>query len=263
MLTETSPDPTSDADAAAPLVLIVERDARLYVFLDRALSAAGYRVARATDGLRALSAFQSLRPDLVLVDQTLPVLDGLELARRLRAHGSMPIVMLATDPSVDDRVAALDAGADDCLARPFAIEELLARLRALRRGRALAVASAIADTRHGTLSYADVHLDQDSHAAWRGTRKLELRNRALELLACFLRHPERVLSRNELLEEAWGYEYLGDSNVVDVTIGHLRQALEAGGEPRLIHTVRPVGYLLRVERDQRPSQPSEPTPPRA
>jgi two-component system response regulator MprA len=124
---------------------------------------------------------------------------------------------------------------------------LLARLRALRRGRALSAASAVADVRLGTLTYADVTLDQDLHEARRGERRLELRNKAFELLACFLRHPERVLSRRELLEEAWGYEFLGDSNVIEVTVGHLRHALEAAGETRLVHTVRPLGYILRTQ----------------
>ena len=130
--------------------------------------------------------------------------------------------------------------------KPVAIEELLARMRALFRGRALAAAGAIASTRHGALSFADVRLDLDTREVVRGARRLELRNKTFELLACFLRHPERVLSRRELLEEVWGYEFLGDSNVIEVTVGHVRHALEARGEPRLIHTIRPVGYILHA-----------------
>ena len=130
--------------------------------------------------------------------------------------------------------------------KPVAIEELLARMRAVLRGRALAAAGAIASTRHGVLRFDDVQLDLDTREASRGARRLELRNKTFELLACFLRHPQRVLSRRELLEEVWGYAFLGDSNVIEVTIGHVRQALEAAGEPRIIHTVRPVGYILRA-----------------
>jgi two-component system response regulator MprA len=125
---------------------------------------------------------------------------------------------------------------------------LLARLRAVRRGRELARAGASARARQGILTYADVRLDLDTREAARGARRLELRNKAFELLTWFLRHPERVLSRRELLEDVWGYDFLGDSNVIEVTISHIRQALEAGGEPRLIHTVRPIGYILRAPR---------------
>jgi two-component system response regulator MprA len=175
--------------------------------------------------------------------------DGLALTRQLRAQSGVPIVMLAERDGVADRVAGLEAGADDYLVKPFAVEELVARINALLRGRALAAAGAFVKARRGALQFQDVRLDQDTREAWRGSRLLELRNKAFELLACFLRHPQRVLSRRELLEEAWGYEFLGDSNVIEVTVGHVRQALESGGEPRLIHTVRPVGYILRGCRD--------------
>jgi len=229
-------------------VLVVDGDARVASFLDRSLSAAGYHVERASDGPQALAVFESDPPDLVLLDLMVPGMDGLELARRLRARSGVPIVLLAAGDAValEHRVAGLDAGADDYLTKPVAIEELLARMRALFRGRALAAAGAIASTRHGVLTFADVRLDLDTREAVRGERRLELRNKTFELLACFLRHPERVLSRRELLEEVWGYEFLGDSNVIEVTVGHVRQALEAGGEPRLIHTIRPVGYILHA-----------------
>jgi two-component system response regulator MprA len=149
--------------------------------------------------------------------------------------------MLTARDGVGERIEGLDAGADDYLAKPFALDELLARLRALLRRRSLAEK----ELRQGALGYADLRLDQDVRTVSRGERPVELRNLAFELLAYFLRHPERVLSRRELLEEVWGYEFLGDSNVIEVTVGHVRQALEAGGEPRLIHTVRNVGYILR------------------
>ena len=226
-----------------PLVLLVEEDARLASFLDRALVGAGYAVEHTPDVLQAIELVDSLSPDLLLVN---PLNAGFELTRRLRERTDRPIVLLSANDSLDTRVAGLDAGADDYLTIPFAIEELLARLRALRRGRALATARAGKRASQGSLHYADVCLDLDAHQAWRGPRRLDLRNKGFELLACFLRHPERVLSRRELLGEAWGYEFLGDSNVIEVTLSHLRQALEAGGEPRLIHTIRPVGYILNA-----------------
>jgi two-component system, OmpR family, response regulator MprA len=242
----TADDPLARAGLTEPLVLVVEADARLSAFLSRELGAVGYRVEPIADGGRVLPAFSVLSPDLVVLDLVLPGVDGLELARKVRAQSSVPIVMLAARDGVDDRVAGLDAGADDYLPKPFAVEELLARLRAVLRGRALAAAGAIANVRLGTLEYADVRLDQDTRELTRGGRRLEVRNKAFELLACFMRHPERVLSRRALLEEVWGYEFLGDSNVIEVTVGHVRQALEANGERRLIYTVRPVGYILRA-----------------
>ena len=237
------------ADSTQPLVLLVEDDARFASFVDRALVGAGYRVERATDALQALAIFDEVAPDVVLLGLVPPGTgwldsNSLEAARQLRARSDVPIVIISALDDVDDRVAGLDAGADDFLSKPFALEELLARLRAVRRGRALATASAQARARHGKLVYADVRLDLDSREIVRGERKIELRNKAFELLACFMRHPNRVLSRRELLEEVWGYEFLGDSNVIEVTVSHVRQALEAKGEPRLIHTVRPVGYIL-------------------
>ncbi|MDQ6670966.1 MAG: response regulator transcription factor, partial [Chloroflexota bacterium] len=232
------------ADQNRPLVLLVEDDPRLFSCLSRELVAAGYRVERIADAGQAVAQFDLVVPDVVVLDVVLSGVDGLELARTLRALSGVPILMLAAGGGVNDRVAGLDAGADDYLPKPFALEELLARLRAVLRGRALGAARAIAEVRHGTLEYADVRLDQDTREVMRGGRRLELRNKAFELLACFMRHPQRVMSRRELLEEVWGYAFLGDSNVIEVTVGHVRQALEANGEPRLIHTVRPVGYIL-------------------
>jgi two-component system response regulator MprA len=229
-----------------PRVLIAEHNPRLASFLDRALAGAGYRIDRATDAIQALESFEREAPDMVLLDPSLPGFSGLELARRLRARSGVPIVLLSSRDTVEERVAGLDAGADDYLAIPFAIPELLARLRALRRGRALASASAFTRSRQGCLTYADLTLDLDTREVSRGERRLELRNKAFELLTYFLRHPERVLSRRELLEDVWGYDFLGDSNVIEVTVSAIRQALELSGEPRLIHTVRPIGYILNA-----------------
>ncbi|MBV9324261.1 MAG: response regulator transcription factor [Chloroflexi bacterium] len=227
-----------------PRVLVAQHDPRLASFLDRALATAGYRVERTADAVQALEAFEREAPDLVLLDPALPGFSGLELARALRARTDAPIVLLSARDTVEERVAGLDAGADDYLSIPFAIPELLARLRAVRRGRALASASANARARQGNLTYADLTLDLDTREVFRGERRLELRNKAFELLTYFMRHPERVLSRRELLEDVWGYDFLGDSNVIEVTVSSIRQALEQGGEQRLIHTVRPIGYIL-------------------
>ncbi|MBV9579300.1 MAG: response regulator transcription factor [Chloroflexi bacterium] len=227
-----------------PRVLVAQHDSRLASFLDRALATAGYRVERTADAIHALESFEREPPDLVLLEAALPGFSGLDLARALRARTDVPIVLLSARDTVEERVAGLDAGADDYLAIPFAIPELLARLRAVLRGRALASASANARARQGNLTYADLTLCMDTREATRGGRRLELRNKAFELLMYFLRHPERVLSRRELLEDVWGYDFLGDSNVIEVTVSSIRQALEQGGEPRLIHTVRPIGYIL-------------------
>jgi two-component system response regulator MprA len=238
---------SSRAGVAHPLVLVIADDLRLASFLDRALDAAGYRVEKTTDRAEALAAFEAATPDLAMIDIGLAPREALNVVRRLRARTTIPILLLAADDAVDERIAGLDAGADDYLAKPFVLQELLARLRALLRGRALAAAGALANVRLGTLAYSDVRLDQDARQVSRSGHWLELRNKAFELLACFMRHPERVLSRRELLEEVWGYEFLGDSNVIEVTVSYVRQALEARGEPRLIHTVRPIGYILRAD----------------
>ncbi|MBI4494524.1 MAG: response regulator transcription factor [Chloroflexi bacterium] len=231
------------ANGTPPRVLVVEDDFRIAVFVQRALAQAGYRVELAADGLSALAAAEAAPPDVVVLDVMLPGLDGLEVARRLRAGGGVPILMLTARDAVGDRVQGLDAGADDYLVKPFALEELLARLRALLRRREVDAA----ERRRGVLAFADLWLDQDTRQAMRGGRRLELRHKEFELLAHFLRHPGRALSRQELFEAVWGYDFLGDSNVIEVTMGQLRQKLEAGGAPRLIHTVRSVGYILREE----------------
>jgi two-component system response regulator MprA len=211
-------------------------------FLDRALSFEGYDVEVAPDGETALRTAGVRSPDLVLLDIMLPGVDGLEVARQLRASSGVPILMLTAREGLDDRVEGLDAGADDYLPKPFALQELLARVRALLRGRALA----LADTRRGALTFADVWLDQDRKVATRNGRPLQLRNKELELLAHFLRHPGQAFDPPTLLEMVWGYEYLGDANVVHVTLRRLRQEMEQDGAPRLIHTVRPGGYVLRT-----------------
>ena len=217
-----------------PLVLVVGEDARLASFLDRALVAAGYAVEHAVHGDNTPQVLDAVAPDVLVLEA------DAELTRQFRARTDRPILFLSATDGVAMRVNALDSGADDVLSIPFLVEELLARLRAVLRGRELALGH------HGRISYADVCLNLDTRETWRGARRLELRNKGFELLACFVRHPERVLSRRDLLGKVWGYEFLGDSNVIEVTVSHVRQALETGGEPRLIHTIRPIGYILNA-----------------
>ena len=245
----------TEPDPGAPAVLVVEDDRRMAAFLDRALTYAGYRVAVAEDGEGALTAAAEQAPDLVLLDVMLPGISGLDVARQLRTGGGgggVPILMLTAREGLDDRIEGLDAGADDYLAKPFALQELLARLRALLRGRALAVA----ETKRGLLTFGDVSLDQDAREATRSSRRLVLRNKEFELLAHFLRHPGRVLEPRVLLEAVWGYPYLGDANLVHVTLRRLRQELESGGLTRLIQTVPRGGYVLR-QRDDRANGPPD------
>jgi two-component system, OmpR family, response regulator MprA len=235
-------------------VLVVEDDVKLARALAGGLAQEGYTVDIAATGDEALTLARLHDYESVLLDVMLPGIDGLEVARRLRSGNGagVPILMLTAREGLDDRIEGLDAGADDYLAKPFALQELLARLRALLRGRALAVA----ETRRGALGFADVTLDQDTREAARGSRRLALRNKELELLAYFLRHPGTVLEPRVLLEAVWGYPYLGDANLVHVTLRRLRQELEADGSPRLIQTVPRGGYVLR-QRDDDPAPPDE------
>ena len=218
-------------------ILVVDDDARLGASLRRALAYEGNTVEVATDGPGALVAARDRPPDLVVLDVMLPGLDGIEVCRRLREGSDVPILMLTARDAVSDRVAGLDAGADDYLVKPFAYEELLARVRALLRrrepgGREL-------------LHCGDLVMDVTGHEVRRGERAVELTALQFELLEHFLRHPRQVLDRDRLLQSVWGVDSDAISNVVDVTIGELRARLEADGQPRLLHTVRGVGYVLK------------------
>ena len=218
-------------------VLVVDDDEKITGFLRRALAYEGYQVEVADAGAAALAHALKLPPDLVVLDVMMPGLDGLEVCRRLRAGGDVPVLMLTARDGVGDRVQGLDAGADDYLAKPFALEELLARLRALLRRREAAAPT--------VLRFADLSLDTASRQASRGARAIELTTKEFELLALFMRHPRRVLTRNAIMEQIWGYDFDGESNVIEVYAGRLRQKLEADGEPRLIYTIRHAGYVLR------------------
>jgi two-component system response regulator MprA len=223
--------------AGQPHILVVDDDTRIAASVRRALIYEGYDVEVAADGRQALERALHQPPDLVVLDIMLPRIDGIEVCRRLRAAGDVPILMLTARDATADRVLGLDSGADDYLVKPFAYEELLARVRALLRRRE--------PRRETTLRCADLEVEVASHEVRRGRRTVSLTALEFELLAHFLRHPRHVLSRGQLLDAVWGYDFGATSNVVDVYVGYLRGKLEEGGEPRLIHTVRGVGYVLR------------------
>ena len=221
-------------------VLIVEDDPRVHSSLDRALRANGYATDSATCGAEGL-AMASGEPDAIVLDVNLPDISGFEVCRTLRRRGDRtPILMLTARDAIEDRVEGLDAGADDYLVKPFALTELLARIRALlRRG------TDPTDTEATGLAYADLALEFASLTAHRGTRELELTRTEFLMLELFLRNPDRVLTREVIMDRVWGMDARTSSNGVEVYVGYLRRKLEAGGEPRLIHTVRGFGYALR------------------
>jgi two-component system, OmpR family, response regulator MprA len=219
-------------------ILVVDDDPRVTDLLRRVLAYEGYSVGIAARGDEALNRALEWPPDLVVLDIMLPGLNGLEVARRLRAAGDhVPIMMLTARDAVADRVEGLKTGADDYLVKPFAPEELLARVNALLRRNQ--------EERHEVLRYATVALDTGTRLAYRGTREIELSPTEYELLAFFLRRPRQVLTREIILDRVWGLDFEGSSNVMEVYVGYLRAKLEAGGEPRLIHTVRGVGYVFK------------------
>ena len=231
-------------------VLVVDDDPEIRDSLRRGLSVEGYAVSLAEDGAEALQTARDRAPDLVVLDVMLPTLDGLEVCRRLRmAEDSLPIVLLTARDAVPDRVAGLETGADDYLVKPFAIEELLARVRVQLRRREPARASA-AGARE--LRFHDLRLDTAGRAARRGSRHISLTTTEYELLRLFMQHPREVLSRERIFERVWGYDFDGESKVIEVYVSYLREKLEAGGEPRLIHTVRGAGYVLRTEQPRDP-----------
>jgi two-component system response regulator MprA len=215
-------------------ILVVEDDARLAATLERVLVAEGHVVERVADGLEALRRAREQPFDLVVLDIMLPSLDGVSVCRRLRATAQVPVLMLTALGGTNERVRGLDAGADDYLVKPFAYQELLARVRALLRRTAPA----------DHLRFADLVLEPPSRGAWRGQRSMTLTTTEFDLLQHFMRHPRQVLTRDQLLEAVWKGEPESD-NVVAVYVGYLRQKLEEGGEPRLLHTVRGAGYALR------------------
>ncbi len=221
-----------------PRVLVVEDDADIAQVLQRSLRMEGYEVRVAVDGEAALEEASRFHPDLVVLDLGLPKLDGIEVARRLRAGDDVPILMLTARDALDARVEGLDSGADDYLVKPFERQELLARLRALLRRRPPRGAASIV--------VGDLQLNPDTHEVSRGERAVELTQREFELLEYLMRNERIVVPRQRLLEEVWGYDPFATTNTIEVFVSNLRRKLEAGGEPRLLHTIRGAGYVLRA-----------------
>jgi DNA-binding response OmpR family regulator len=230
---------TDAAGPDGPVVLLVDDDEGIRRAVAAGLELEGFTVVPASGGRAGLEAAQRIQPAIILLDLTMPDLDGLEVLRRLRAAGDqVPVCVLSARDEVDDRVLGLQAGADDYVVKPFALEEVVARLHALLRRRPAGEDAA--------LEAGDLRLDPKTRTACRGDRDLELTRREFELLALFLGHPGEVLDRPRLHEEVWGYTFDPGTNVADVFVGYLRRKLEAGGESRVLHTVRGVGFVLRV-----------------
>lgn len=229
------PSPARDG---APVVLLVDDDAAIRRAVADGLELEGFSVVPASGGRAALAALESVSPAVMLLDLSMPDLDGLEVLRQIRGSGDdLPVCVLSARDEVADRVRGLEAGADDYVVKPFAIEEVAARLHALLRRRPAPEGA--------RLEISDLILDPPLHRAWRGERLLDLTPREFSLLALFLRHPDEILSRRRLHEEVWGYTFDPGTNVADVFVGYLRRKLEAGGEPRVLHTVRSVGFVLQ------------------
>jgi two-component system response regulator MprA len=235
----------ADGDRDPQRILIVDDEPAVREALQRSLAFEGYDTEVAVDGADALERAESCRPDLIVLDIQMPRMDGLTVARRMRAAGrTTPILMLTARDTVGDRVTGLDAGADDYLVKPFELDELFARVRALLRRSSYAAAAAGADD-HEVLAFADLRMDLATREVTRGGRPVELTRTEFTLLEMFMAHPRQVLTREQILKAVWGFDFEPSSNSLDVYVMYLRRKTEAGGEPRLVHTVRGVGYVLR------------------
>ena len=219
-------------------ILVVEDEVKLARFVELELSFEGYQVSVANDGLSGLTMARESHPDIVILDWMLPGMSGIDICRRLRSTGEkVPIILLTAKDEVNDRVTGLDAGADDYVVKPFSIEELLARVRAhLRRNLEEDV---------DVLQFENLKLNRSTREVYRGTRQIELTAKEFDLLEHLMSHPRQVITRDRILEEVWGYDFMGDSNIIEVYIRYLRLKLEANNEKRLIQTIRGVGYVLR------------------
>ncbi|QFZ91645.2 response regulator transcription factor [Synechococcus elongatus] len=219
-------------------ILLVEDDPKLLQFIEQELSLEGYQVTVANNGLDGLSLARSIQPDLLILDWMLPNLSGVDICLRLRSTGvQTPIILLTAKDEVSDRVSGLNSGADDYVTKPFSIEELLARVRARLRW---------ANTGESDrLEFEDVSLNRVTHEVYRGQQRLELTAKEFDLLEFLLRHARQVMTRDQILEQVWGYDFMGESNIIDVYVRALRLKLEAFNSKRILHTVRGVGYVIR------------------
>lgn len=218
-------------------ILVVDDDPNILSFLKRGLVYEGYTVDTASNGTEALAKARESEPELVILDIMMPGIDGIEVCKRFRQVSAVPILMLTAKGTVADRVVGLDSGADDYLLKPFALDELLARMRALLRRRQ--------PRDRELLRFSDLSLDTAAREVKRGDEVIELTSQEFDLLELFIRHPRQVLNRDVIYEKVWGYDFGGESNVIEVYVRYLRSKLEASGKPRLIHTIRGVGYVLR------------------
>jgi len=235
----------AEGDRETQRILIVDDEPAVREALQRSLAFEGYGTEVAVDGVDALEKATGYRPDLVVLDIQMPRMDGLTAARRMRGAGTTtPILMLTARDTVGDRVTGLDAGADDYLVKPFELDELFARIRALLR-RSSYAATAIGAEEDEALTFADLRMDLGTREVTRGGRAVELTRTEFTLLEMFMAHPRQVLTREQILKAVWGFDFEPSSNSLDVYVMYLRRKTEAGGEPRLVHTVRGVGYVLR------------------
>jgi two-component system response regulator MprA len=218
-------------------ILVVDDDPEIVALLKRGLAYEGYAVDTASDGAEALARAREVEPDLVILDVMMPGIDGVEVSKRLRRAGDVPVLMLTAKGTVPDKVEGLESGADDYMVKPFDFDELLARVKALLRRRH--------PTEGEVLRFGDLSLNTGTREVTRGNEAMDLTALEFELLQYFLRHPRQVLKRDKIYDSVWGYDFGGESNVIEVYVSYLRSKLEAGGRPRLIHTVRNVGYVLK------------------
>lgn len=220
-------------------ILVIEDEDKIRQFLQRGLSYADYRVESASDGLKGLELARDNPPDLILLDLMLPTIDGIEVCRRIRAASDVPILMLTAKESIEDRVEGLDAGADDYLVKPFAFDELVARIRALLRR--------AQPSQPQIYRFDNLELDTGTRRGQRGEHTFDLTAKEYELLELFMRHPRQVLTREVIFDRVWNYDFGGESNIIEVYVRYLRQKTEVNDMSRLIHTVRGVGYVMREE----------------
>ncbi|MFD3513618.1 response regulator transcription factor [Streptomyces sp. NPDC058657] len=249
--------PPEDRPHGTERILIVDDEPAVREALRRSLAFEGYGTETAADGIEALTKTATYAPDLIILDIQMPRMDGLTAARRMRHAGdTTPILMLTARDTVGDRVSGLDAGADDYLVKPFELDELFARVRALLRRSSYAALAGLPSAPGDVLTFEDLRMDMITREVTRGDRQVDLTRTEFTLLEMFLAHPRQVLTREQILKSVWGFDFEPSSNSLDVYVMYLRRKTEAGGEPRLVHTVRGVGYVLRADAASQPGGPA-------